>query len=84
MTQPHLPPGRAIVQQLRAECAALGWSQRELARRADINHGVLHRYMSLDSDDQRSMTIDTLMHLCDVLGVPLSVVAQRAMDRKDD
>lgn len=83
MTEKRMPPEAAIIQQIRAEYAARGWSQRELARQAGIKAGVLNRYLTLESSDWRTMPLSTLVHLCDVLDISLDTLSQRASQRSE-
>ena len=43
-----------------------GWSQRELARRADLNEQKVYKYLQGKVDQPRG---DTLLRLADTLGV---------------
>lgn len=78
-----MPPEAAIIKQVRAEAAAHGWSHRELARQANINWRTLYRYLALDGDDRRSMPLGVLVQLCDVLGISLTTLSERASQRSE-
>lgn len=70
----HLVPlGRALAT-ARAEA---GLSQRELARRTDVNHN----YISQLEKGERDPSYSVLVQLCEGLGVPLSTITDAAAKR---
>lgn len=61
--------------QLRAAFSASGLSRFELARRAGVSYGIVHRFVGGD----RNITINTASKLADVLALEL---APRAGERR--
>lgn len=71
------PLAMAFAAELRAERAALGLTQVELARRAGLSRSTLVRL----EDETRQMNSDQMWQLCRALGVSITEFATRAEGR---
>lgn len=69
----------AIAEALRAERAASGLSQRELASRARISSPAYFRYERGD----RSISVAQVVAICDVLGITFTQFARQVEERLD-
>lgn len=69
----------AIAVQIKAEMAAKGWKQAELAKRAGINTSTLHRYLAGDRD----IPLPVFVGIADALGITYLELAARAQRRLD-
>jgi len=69
----------AIAVQIKAEMAAKGWKQAELAKRAGINTSTLHRYLAGDRD----IPLPVFVGISDALGLSYIELAGRAQRRLD-
>ena len=69
----------AIATQIRAEMAAKGWKQAELAKRAGLNVSTLHRYLS----GERDIPLPVFAELAGVLDLTYIELAGRAQRRLD-
>lgn len=69
----------AIAVQIKAEMAAKGWKQSELAKRADINTSTLHRYLAGDRD----IPLPVFVGIADALELSYLELAARAQRRLD-
>jgi transcriptional regulator with XRE-family HTH domain len=49
-----------------------GWNQRELARRAQVDHAWIHR---LENGERHNISLDAAKRLATTLGVSLDVLA---------
>lgn len=72
---------RAVRAQLRAEIAAAGKKQNEVAREAGLQSSTLSRWLS-DPED-RSFPVAATAAIAQVLGIPLSELMRRAQLRMD-
>ena len=71
------PLARAFAAELRAERAAVGLTQVELAKRAGLSRSTLVRL----EDEARQMNSDQMWQLCRALGVSIADFATRAESR---
>lgn len=59
---------KAVAAQLRSERARIDISQADLAKRADLATNTIRRI----ENEERAITLDQLVAICDVLGVPFT------------
>lgn len=69
----------AVAAQLRAERAANGMTQKELAEKAGLGISSVQRYLN----GQRAITLDDLAALSHALGFEPEEIISRAVDRFD-
>ena len=69
----------AIATQIRAELAAKGWKQAELAKRAGIPTSTLHRYLT----GERDIPLPAFAEIANALDLPYIELAGRAQRRLD-
>ena len=69
----------AIATQVKAEMAAKGWKQAELAKRAGLHTSTLHRYLS----GERDIPLPVFAEIADTLGLTYIELAGRAQRRLD-
>jgi len=69
----------AIATQIRAEMAAKGWKQAELAKRAGLNVSTLHRYLS----GERDIPLPVFAEISNALDLTYIELAGRAQRRLD-
>lgn len=72
----------AIATQIRAEMAAKGWKQAELAKRASLNVSTLHRYLSGERDIPLPVFAE-IANALDLTYIELAGRAQRRLDGED-
>lgn len=70
---------KAVGQQLRAEIAASGRSAAAVARMADMDRTVLHRYLH----GTRDIPSTALKRICAAIGIAPAIVLDRAEQRMD-
>lgn len=68
------PPARTISDQLRDAINDSGLSVRALGKLADVDDGMIHRFLS----GERGLTTPTLDKLCRALGLRLTESGRRA------
>lgn len=74
----------AVVSQIRAEIAAIGWGQAELSERSNIPTSTLSRYLSRTAP--RDIPLPAFAAIADAIGlsmVELSARAERRLEGKD-
>ena len=64
----------SLAAEIRAEAARIGWSRREVARRADIPSSTLNRWLN----GTTAMTVDDAAIVAAALGLSLSELTIRA------
>lgn len=69
----------AMAVQIKAEMAALGWKQPELAKRSGIPTSTLHRYLT----GERDIPLPAFAEISNALGLSYLELAGRAQRRLD-
>ena len=73
----------AVAAEIRAERAAQGLSQSELAERAGIRQNTLSRYTTADDDKRRDIPYVAFADIAAALGLTPRELAERAERRLD-